>query len=125
MPFGAGGRASIVALRCPRKPVQKCLHGKPMRMRHSRPALPARNRPRLIKPAASECDAGGRRSAFAWLVLRSWFGSAVVGAGRGPFLPPLQLLVIFGLFCAVALGTLEAIIRFAHQQTPGNFQRVK
>src|SRR5215469_17468766 len=109
----------------PRKPVQKCLHGKPMRMRHSRPALPARNRPRLIRAAAPECDTGGRRSRFARLVLRGRFGSAVVGAARGPFLPPLQLLVVFDLFDAVALGTLKAIIRFAHQQTPGDLQRVK
>src|SRR5262249_3628462 len=31
----------------------------------------------------------------------------------------------FGLFGAVALGTLKAIIRFAYQQTPGDLQRVK
>jgi hypothetical protein len=56
----------------------------------------------------SECDTGGRRSAFARLVLRGRFGSTVVGAGRRPFLLPLQLLVVFGLFRAVALGTLKA-----------------
>ena len=39
----------------------------------------------------------------------------VLGPGRRPFLLPLQLLVVSGLFRAVALGTLKTIIRFAHQ----------
>ena len=44
-----------------------------------------------------------------------FLGSAVLGASRGPFLLPLQLLVLSGLLGAVALGTLIAIIRFAHR----------
>jgi hypothetical protein len=36
---------------------------------------------------------------------------------------PLQLLVGFCLFGAIPLGTLKAIIRFPHQQTPGEFER--
>jgi hypothetical protein len=38
---------------------------------------------------------------------------------------PLQLFVVSGLFGAVALGTLKAIIRFTHQQTPDDFRRVE
>src|SRR6266850_6898731 len=60
------------------------------------------------------------RSAFARLILRGRFGSGVVGTGRGPLLLSLKLLVLSGLFGAVALGTLIAVIRFAHQQTPGD-----
>src|SRR5262252_9338547 len=59
---------------------------------------------------------------FARLVLRRRFGSAVLGPGRRPFLLPLQLLVVSGLFRAVALGALKAIIRFAHQQSPDDFE---
>jgi hypothetical protein len=56
-----------------------------------------------------------RRSAFAKLVLGSWFGRTILSAGRRPFLLSLQLFVVFGLFSAIALGTLKTIIRFAHQ----------
>src|SRR5215469_4312494 len=79
------------------------------------------NRRRLIR--AAERDTGGRRSGFARLVFRDRFGGAVVGAGRRPFLLSLQFLLVSGLFRAVALGTLKAIIRFAHQWTPGDFVR--
>src|SRR6516165_5809849 len=63
-----------------------------------------------------------RRSAFARLVFCRWFGSAIFGGGRCPFLLSLQLLVVSRLFSAVALGTLKAIIRFAHQQSPDDFE---
>src|SRR5215472_13006675 len=80
------------------------------------------NRRRLIRAAAAECDTGGRRSGFARLVLSGRFGRADVGAGHRPFLLPLQLLVGFGLFGPVALSTLKTIIRFAHQQSPDDFE---
>src|SRR5262249_20918649 len=66
-----------------------------------------------------------RRSGLAWLVLRGRFGSALFGAGHRLFLLSLQLPVVSSLLGAVALGALKAIIRFTHQQTPGNMQRVK
>jgi hypothetical protein len=34
----------------------------------------------------------------------------------------LQLLVVSSFFGAIALGTLKAIIRFAHQQSPDDFE---
>src|SRR5438034_4218453 len=67
---------------------------------------------------AGEMRRRRHRSALAGLLLRGRLGSAVLGAGRGPFLLSLQLLALSGLFGAVALGTLVTIIRFAHQQTP-------
>src|SRR6516165_11190103 len=106
----------------PRKPVQDAFIERPSGWFVPRPALPL-NRGRLIRAAAAECDAGGSRSGFARLVLRGRFRSTVVGAGRRPFLLSLQLLVVSGLFGAVAFGTLKAIIRFAHQQTPGDLER--
>src|SRR5439155_16220076 len=77
---------------------------------------------RSVRITRAPTKAGGmrhrrHRSAFARLVLRGRFGSGVVDAGRGPLLLPLQLLVLSGLLGAVALGTLVAVIRFAHQQT--------
>jgi hypothetical protein len=66
-----------------------------------------------------------RRSGLVRLVLRGRFGGAVVGAGHRLFLLSLQLLVVSSLFGAVALGTLKAIIRFTHQQTPDDLQRVE
>ena len=63
-----------------------------------------------------------RRSAFARLVLRGWFGSAILGVGCRPFLLSLQLLVASGLFGAVALGALKTIVRFAHQYSPDDFE---
>jgi hypothetical protein len=44
-----------------------------------------------------------------WLVLRGRFASAVVGAGCGPFLLPLQLLIVSGLLARFAVSTLKAI----------------
>jgi hypothetical protein len=34
----------------------------------------------------------------------------------------LQLLVVSSFFGSIALGTLKAIIRFAHQQSPDHFE---
>jgi hypothetical protein len=56
-----------------------------------------------------------RRSAFARLILRVWFGSVILSMGRRPLLLSLQLFVVSGLFSAIAFGTLKAIIWFAHQ----------
>src|SRR6266436_7019431 len=80
---------------------------------------------RSARITRSPTKAGGmrhrrHRSAHAGLLLRGRLGSAVLGAGRGTFLLSLQLLALSGLFGAVALGTLVTIIRFAHQQTPGD-----
>jgi hypothetical protein len=63
-----------------------------------------------------------RRSVFARLILREWFASVILSTGRRPVLLSLQLFIVSGLFGAIALGTLKAIIRFAHQQTPGDFE---
>jgi|SRR6516162_4636475 len=72
---------------------------------------------------SSDVGVGYRRPlAFAQLVLRGWFGSVILGVGRRPFLLSPQLLVVSGLFSAVTLGTLKAIIRFAHKQSPDDFQ---
>ena len=60
-----------------------------------------------------------------WLVLRGRSASAVVGTGCGPFLLPLQLLIVFGLLARSPSGRSKRIIRFAHPQTPGYLQRVK
>src|SRR5205807_5954174 len=62
----------------------------------------------ILRSAGSR-KPGWHRSALARLVLRGRLGSAVLGAGRGPFLLPLQLFVLSGLLGAVALGTLIAI----------------
>src|SRR6266436_531702 len=94
----------------------------------SQPGTPGRLSRQISRSARitrAPTKAGGmrrrrHRSALAGLLLRGRFGSAVLGAGRGPFLLPLQLLVLSGLFGAVALVTLVTIIRFAHQQTPGD-----
>src|SRR6516164_8777959 len=72
---------------------------------------------------SSDVGVGYRRPlAFAQLVLRGWFGSVILGVGRRPFLLSPQLLVVSGLFSAVTLGTLKAIIRFAHKQSPDDFR---
>jgi len=105
----------------PRKPVQNAFMERLSGWFVPRPALPL-NRRRLIRAAAAECDTGGRRSGFARLLLSGRFGRANVGAGHRPFLLPLQLLVGFGLFGPVALSTLKTIIRFAHQQSPDDFE---
>jgi hypothetical protein len=84
--------------------------------------------PRALLIQAAEDDKssgtryGGRRSGFARLVFRGWFGSAILGVGRCPLLLSLQLLVVSSFFGAITLGTLEAIIRFAHQQSPDDFE---
>jgi len=105
----------------PRRPLQNAFMERLSGWFVPPPALPL-NRRRLIRAAAAECDTGGRRSGFARLVLSGRFGRADVGAGHRPFLLPLQLLVGFGLFGPVALSTLKTIIRFAHQQSPDDFE---
>ena len=60
-----------------------------------------------------------------WLVLRGRFASAIVGTGCGPFLLPLQLLIVSGLLARSPSARSKRLIRFSHQHTSGDFQCVK